>query len=123
MLNASVGKDYSKVNPLRTSLDGLREWLGVSSILESEPIVDRNNRVKGKQYTLKCPDDIGTGNPVFEFFHIGPPRFLEIRLSFMIWFIWKAILMRLSVGKRISKIIGPCVIFFVFQVGRSILFQ
>lgn len=67
VLNASVGKDYSKVNALRTSLDGLREWLGVSSILESEPIVDQNNRVKGKQYTLKCPDDIGTGNPVFEF--------------------------------------------------------
>lgn len=67
MFNASVGKDYSKVNALRTSLGGLREWLGISSILESEPFVDRDNRVKGKQYTLKCPDNIGTGNPVFEF--------------------------------------------------------
>lgn len=67
VFNASVGKDYSKVNALRTSLGGLREWLGISSILESEPFVDRDNRVKGKQYTLKCPDNIGTGNPVFEF--------------------------------------------------------
>lgn len=46
MLDASVGEDYSRVNAVRTSLDGLCEWLGISSVLVSAPIVDDNNRVR-----------------------------------------------------------------------------
>ena len=46
VLDASVGKDYSRVNAVRTSLDGLCEWLGISSVLVSAPIVDDNNRVR-----------------------------------------------------------------------------
>lgn len=68
VLDASVGEDYSRVNAVRTSLDGLREWLGISSVLVSEPIVDDNNRVKEREYTLKCPaDSIGAGIPAFNF--------------------------------------------------------
>lgn len=46
VLDASVGEDYSRVNAVRTSLDGLCEWLGISSVLVSAPIVDDNNRVR-----------------------------------------------------------------------------
>lgn len=68
VLDASVGEDYSRVNAVRTSLDGLREWLGISSVLVSAPIVDDNNRVKEREYTLKCPaDSIGSGIPAFNF--------------------------------------------------------
>ena len=68
VLDASVGEDYSRVNAVRTSLDGLREWLGISSVLVSAPIVDDNNRVKEREYTLKCPaDSIGAGIPAFNF--------------------------------------------------------
>ena len=68
VFDASVGEDYSSVNAVRTSLDGLREWLGISSVLVSAPIVDDNNRVKEREYTLKCPaDSIGAGIPAFNF--------------------------------------------------------
>lgn len=68
VLDASVGEDYSRVNAVRTSLDGLREWLGISSVLVSAPIVDDNNRMKEREYTLKRPaDSIGTGIPAFNF--------------------------------------------------------
>lgn len=118
------GEDYSSVNAVRTSLDGLREWLGISSVLVSAPIVDDNNRVKERNIRLSVRQIAsGQASPHSILFLIGPSQFLEIRPSFMIWLIWKALLMKLGVGKSISKIIGPCVISFVFRVGRSIFFQ
>lgn len=68
VFDASMGEDYSRVNAVRASLDGLREWLGISSVIASSPIVDSNNRVKEREYTLKCPaDSISSGVPAFNF--------------------------------------------------------
>lgn len=49
VLDALVGKNYSRIGALRTPLDDLRGGLISNSVLESKPVVDYDRQVRGKR--------------------------------------------------------------------------
>lgn len=65
IMNASIGVDYSRITQLRSSITGLRQWVGLSSVqehLQTEPVDGYvMPLIASKNITLKSPEDIRFG--------------------------------------------------------------
>ena len=57
VLGAHVGVDYSRINGLRSSITGLRQWVKQSS-LNTTVKTSAGGRVEERDYTLRSPTDI-----------------------------------------------------------------
>ncbi|MCI1978367.1 MAG: hypothetical protein LKJ44_01410 [Bifidobacteriaceae bacterium] len=69
VLGASIGVDYMKVNGLRSSITGLRQWVGGSSILNTRK-PNEHGLVQSSTFTLCSPQDIALsrrGNVKFHY--------------------------------------------------------